>query len=56
MAIGREALSIVQFLRVIDRDRIGQSQLSYTMNPQFSPARGRALNNMAADMEVTGLN
>ena len=57
MAIDRGTLSMGQFLRLSDRDGIGQSQLvMYTQFLKFFPARGRALNNMTAGMEVTGLN
>ena len=56
MAIDRETLSIVQFLRLIDRDGIGPITAWHTQFLSFLPARGRALNNMAAGMEVTGLN
>ena len=57
MAIDRETLSIVQFLGLIDRDGISQSQLVICNESSIvSHARGRALNNMAAGMEVTGLN
>ena len=56
MAIDRKTLSMVQFLRLTDRDGVGQSQLVIHNSSIFFPARGRALNNMAAGMEVTGLN
>ena len=55
MAIDRKTLSIVQFPRLIGRMESANHSLSYTI-PQFFPARGRALNNMAAGMEVAELN
>ena len=57
MDIDRETLSIVHFLRPIDRDGIGQSQLvNQNSSMFFPPGADRALNNMAAGMEITGLN
>ena len=54
MAIDRKTLSMVQFLRLTDRDGVGQSQLVIHNSSMFFPARGGTLNNMAAGMEVTG--
>ena len=57
VVIDRETLSTVQFLRLIDRDGIGQSNAACHI--QFLDvfnARGRILNNMAAGMKVIGLN
>ena len=56
MAVDREILSIVQFLRHIDRDGIGQSQVFIHNSSFFFFTRSRTLNNMAAGMEVAGLN
>ena len=56
MAIDREILSIVQFLRLIDRVEIGQSQVFTHNFLSFFFSRNRTLNNMAAGMKVTGLN
>ena len=54
MAIEKKTLSVLQSLRLIDRDEIGQPSLSWTVS-HFFPRQGGALNKMAAGMEVTGL-
>ena len=43
MTIDRETLLIVQFLRLVDRDGICQSQLACTMNLLFFPHHGQGL-------------
>ena len=52
-AIDKETLSVVQFLRQGWNRPI---TLCHTQFLNCCPANGRALNNMAAAMEVTGLN
>ena len=54
MAVDRETLSILQFLRLTDSGGIGQSQLVIHNSSVFFTARSRTFNDMAAGMEVNG--